>query len=220
MYQTQLPPLPFENNLQELVRGSSPSVFILIQRTVLDFVLHQLLDVCIKLTFLPHYSPDFIFFHPLSSPCPLSFTLISSWAPPKKQKRTKPKQTKKGQPALRCHYMTLHDILFVWQDLRAGTICYSAYIKHPVKCRLILQQPTETLNNVIKLVRVTVSYHPARVLQGICLIFSKVIFTKFSTSFENLIFRHYIWTRSLCNFLNTILTTLKFKTLKWMPSSP
>lgn len=47
-------------------------------------------------------------------------------------------------------YGILHNILFGWQDLRAGTICCSAYIQHPVKSRSIQQPEAETLNNVIR----------------------------------------------------------------------
>lgn len=49
-------------------------------------------------SFFPHHSPNFIFFHPLSFPCHLSFILISNSAPPK---------TNKKRPA--CSAVSLHD---------------------------------------------------------------------------------------------------------------
>lgn len=75
------------------------------------------------------------------------------------------------KPSYQCAVATEHcsNILFEWQDLRAGTIWYSAYIQHPVKSRPILQQPeAETPNDVIR------SYchiTQPRVGQGIRLIF-------------------------------------------------
>lgn len=85
------------------------------------FILHQL-DICIKLlssshaillilySFIPFLF--YLFFH-------YNFLFSSSW--------------RSQVPVCnRCGTLQ-HDILFEWQDLGAGTICYSADIEHPVE---------------------------------------------------------------------------------------